>query len=207
MSFGCIAEPWWDDRDVYIVGGGASLKDRKIETLHEKGLVLGINKAAELIRCHATFTLDHSFIRNSKEMIQSWTADQEVYAAVCASWFNEVTAIKGVTYLTRVQGVGVGKDMAQIINGCNSGYGAVCLAVLKRAKRIFMLGFDMNGENDHWHDGYKWGNNRSKIYFSRWAARFDQIAKDLPKGVKVFNCNPDSAIVAFPFTTYDQIGI
>jgi len=65
----------------------------------------------------------------------------------------------------------------------------------------------MNDNNNHWHDGYSWGGDRSKIYFGRWAKRFQEIADELPKGVDVFNCNPESAIVAFPFSTYDHIGI
>jgi len=208
VSFGVVAEPWWDDRDVFIIGGGKSLEGRNIQILHEKGLVLGVNRAAEFATCHATFTIDHSFIRNRADLLQQWAVDgQEVYAAVGNTWLSEVAPIKGVTYLERVQGEGVGANMGQIVNGLNSGYGALCLAVMKRARRIWMLGYDMKENNDHWHDGYKWGSNRSKIYFSRWAARFDDIGKDLPKGVDVFNCNPQSAIMAFPFSTYDHIGI
>lgn len=209
MSFGVIAEPWWDDRDVFIIGGGASLKGRKIDILHEKGLVLGTNRAAEFATCHATLTLDHSFIRNRANLLKQWANGdgQEVYAVVGSTWLDTVPAIPGVTYLQRVQGFGVGDNLGQIVNGCNSGYGALCLAVLKRARRIWMLGFDLNAGNDHWHDGYTWGSDRSKIYFSRWAERFDEIRQDLPAGVEVFNCNPKSAIVAFPFSTYDEIGI
>ncbi len=208
MSFGVIDEPWWDDRDVYIIGGGDSLKGRQLDKLHEKGLVLGINRAAELVPCHATFTLDHSFIRNRTAILQKWAEDgQEVYLAVGGGWFGEHKPIPGATYLTRVQGFGVGKNPGQIVNGLNSGYGAVCLAVLKRARRIYMLGFDLKGDNTHWHDGYSWGNNRACIYFERWAKRYGEIREDLPRGVRVYNCNPDSAIVAFPFSTYDSIGI
>lgn len=208
MSFGSIRAPWWDDRDVYIVGGGDSLKGRQLERLHEKGRVVGINRAAELITCHCTFTLDHNFTRQRADELRQWAEDgQEVYIAVGSTWFDNVSAIDGVTYLERVPGLGIGDNLSQIINGCNSGYGALCLAILKRARRIWMLGFDLTGDNSHWHDGYPWGCNRSKIYFDRWAKRFDDIAKEVPKGVEVFNCNPDSAIVAFPFSTYDHIGI
>jgi len=209
VSFGSINEPWWDDRDVYIIGGGESLKGRNIQILHEKGLVVGVNRAAEFAKCHASFTIDHSFIRNCAPLLQSWAngGGQEVYAAVGNTWLDEMPPIPGVTYLQRVQGKGVGFNPGQIVNGCNSGYGALCLAVMKRARRIWMLGFDMGANNNHWHDGYKWGSQRSKIYFSRWAKRFEEIRDDLPDGVEVFNCNPDSAIVAFPFSTYDHIGI
>lgn len=208
MTYGVIAEPWWNDQDVFIIGGGLSLKERDIQSLHKKGIVIGVNRAAEFATCHATFTIDHSFIRNCAGLLKQWAEDgQEVYAAVGNTWLDTVAPIPGVTYLLRVQGQGVGDGMSEIVNGCNSGYGALCLAIKKRSRRIWLLGFDMKDKNTHWHDGYKWGCNRSSIYFERWAKRFGEIKNDLPRGVKVFNCNPDSGIVAFPFSTYDHIGI
>lgn len=208
MSFGVISEPWWDDRDVFIIGGGKSLAGHDLTSLHKRGRLVGVNRSADFCTCSCTFTLDHNFLRKRADQMQQWSDDgQEVYAAVGDTWFDNVPIVPGVTYLRRQQGKGVGEDPHIIINGCNSGYGALCLALLKRAKRIYLLGFDMKGENEHFHDGYPWGCGRSAIYFERWAERFNQIRDDLPDGVEVFNCNPESGIVAFPFSSYHQIGI
>lgn len=203
-----IDEPRWDDRDLYIIGGGKSLEGRDLSRLRERGRVLGINRAADYAPCDATFSLDHMFIRKRAESLQEWAeAGQEVFMAVPQDWFTHQQPIPVVTYLERVQGTGVGSDPRRIINGLNSGYGGLCLAVLKRARRIYMLGYDMKGENDHWHDGYEWGSGRTKIYFERWAKRFNEIRDDLPPGVEVYNCNPASGITAFPFLSYEAIGL
>lgn len=212
--FGEVAEPWWDNRDLFIVGGGASLKGYDLSRLHERGRVLGINKAHNpspgvFIPMDATFSIDHNFIRHWSKSLHKWAqAGQEVYLAVGSSWFSQHPPIPGVRYLERVQGIGVSENMGHIINGCNSGYGGLCLAVMKRARRIFLLGFDMRDENDHWHDGYDWAHRSStKVYFPRWAAKFSEIRDCLPPHVEVYNCNPESGITAFPFTSYSEVGL
>lgn len=208
MTFGVITAPWWDDRDLYIVGGGDSLKGCDLTHLRERGRVLGINRAPELIPCDACFTIDHNFLQREHDKIAGWVADGvEMAAAVGSTWFNIHKPIPGTLYLKRVQGTGTDEGPGTIVNGLNSGHGGLCYSVLKRAKRICLLGFDLTGENTHWHDGYEWGCGRTKIYFSRWAKRFEEIRDALPAGTEVFNCNPNSAITAFPFSSYDAIGI
>jgi len=209
-DFGTISEPWWDDRPVWIIGGGPSLAGYDLTDLRARGRVVGTNRAAELVPCDATFTLDQTFIKNRADELARWALDQEVFAAMDVGWFdpdgNE--SIPGVTYLRRIHGTGVGTDPGIIVNGLNSGYGALCLAILKRARDIFLLGYDLR-ENAHWHDGYPWqkrGGGMS-IYYDRWAARFADIRRDLPGGVTVWNCNPSSAVTAFPFLSYEDIGL
>lgn len=208
MTFGAITEPWWDDRDLYIVGGGDSLEGYDLSHLHEKGRVLGINRAPELIPCHACFTIDHNFLDHCHNTLAQWVQDGiEVAAATGDTWFNIHKPIPGALYLKRVQGVGLDEGPGTIVNGLNSGHVGLCYSILKRARRIYLLGFDLNGENTHWHDGYSWGCGRTKIYFPRWAKRFDEIRDALPDGCEVFNCNPNSAITAFQFTSYEEIGL
>ena len=208
MSFGVVDAPFWDDRDLYIVGGGESLIGRDLSQLNKKGRVLGVNRAPDFVPCDVFFTIDHTFLRKRRESIEQWAASgMEAWACAGEQWFDQEAAIPLVKYLIRVQGTGIDAGPGTLINGLNSGYCAVCLAVLKRAKRIYMLGYDLNGENGHWQDGYDWGTGRTKIYFERWAAKFDDIARDLPPDVQVLNCNPDSGVTAFPFSTYDDIGI
>lgn len=211
--FGVISEPWWDDQSLWIVGGGPSLTGYDISGLRKRGRVLGINRAAELIPCDITFTLDHTFLkRNRRNLVQWGISGHDMFAAVADDWFKDNKPIPGVTYLLREQGTGVGNDPCVIINGHNSGYGALCLGILKRAQTIILLGFDFlsgrSGESrNHWHDGYPWGQGRTNIYYERWAKRFDEIAADVPPGIQVWNANPNSAVTAFPFKSYDELGI
>ena len=208
--FGTIGPPWWDDRLVWIVAGGPSLSGYDLSDLRARGRVLGVNRAADLLPCDATFTLDHTFLRKCPADLAEWARlGQEVFVAVADGWFEDNGKIPGAVYLRRVQGKGVGQDKGVIINGLNSGYGALCLAILKRAREICMLGYDFKNttSGSHWHGGYPWSNGKCRIYYERWAKRFDEIAEELPEGVQVWNGNLDSAVRAFPFMSYEDMGL
>ena len=47
--FGTIGPPWWDDRPLWIVGGGSSLSGYDLSDLWISGRVLGVNRAADLV--------------------------------------------------------------------------------------------------------------------------------------------------------------
>jgi hypothetical protein len=214
-KFGQVTEPWWDGRPVFVVGGGPSLAGRDLSLLHERGHVLGVNRAADhwpLV--DATFSLDREFARRYAAHLAHWGKTHEVYLAVSTDWHRSARQIQGVTYLEREHGRGLSLDPGKIRNGLNSGYGALNLAVLKRAREIFLLGFDLTEPKEkaptHWHSGYEWGTRSTVKYWQRWADRFVDISHDLAQhrpDVRVYNANPKSAIRAFPFTTYEEIGL
>lgn len=84
-----------------------------------------------------------------------------------------------------------------IRTGGNSGYAAIHLAATAGAKEIIVLGLDMQGT--HWHGKHPHGlNNPREQSFVRWMRRFGTLAKELDRrGVKVWNCSPNSALEAF----------
>ena len=88
-------------------------------------------------------------------------------------------------------------------NGSNSGYQAINLAVHLGAKRILLLGFDMqaplvNGRpKTHWFGDHPGGTSPS--VYSQMLPWFDSLVAPLAKrGVEVINCTPGSAIKVFP---------
>ena len=209
-NFQTIGPPWRDDRPAWIVAGGPSLSGYDLSGLRARGRVLGVNRAADLVPCDATFSIDRLFLANRRRELAEWSAlGQDVFAAVPHDWFVENEPIPGVAYVERVQGTGYVDESGRLIHGCNSGYGALSLAILKRAREIYLLGYDLHGRTDglHWHGGYPWGRGNCRIYFERWADRFQGIADALPEGVGVWNANPDSRVRAFPFTSYDELGL
>lgn len=211
----------WSDRPVYVVGGGPSLAPhlenlrRFIET-NTESYVLAVNRATELLgpqNVDATFSLDRIFAEKYHQSLYEWGKLHEVYLAVPATWAAEGRPlIHGATYLERRTMAGLSTDPGAIANGLHSGYGALNLAVLKGARNVVLLGFDLVDRGPeaplHWHDGYAWQNGRSRIYWRKWAARFALAARDCEAlGVRVRNANPDSAVRYFPFTTYEDLGL
>lgn len=210
VKFGAVGGPPWSGRPVYVLGGGPSLAGYDLSNLRSLGLVLGVNRAADLVPVDATFTLDLHFMKQYAAQLEGWAkAGQEVYIAAPSDYPRD--PIPGVTYLLRKPGEGCSRDPRVIVNGLNSGYGAVQLAILKGATTVYLLGFDMvdpAGGPKHWHDGYPWQAARGSVSVYRdWSRRFDDLARELPRGVEVLNANPESGIRAFPFTTYEAIGM
>ena len=89
----------------------------------------------------------------------------------------------------------------------NTGGAAINLAVHMGAKRILLLGFDMNLDGtqmQHWHDLYGKGpvadeRRKRKLPFARHITCFAFIAADAKKlGVEIINLSPNSAIDNFP---------
>lgn len=87
-------------------------------------------------------------------------------------------------------------------SGGNSGFQAVNLAIQFGARRIILIGFDMNGQSGiHWYGRNEWqgANNPTHANFTKWIAAFRAVREQLRKmGVEVVNASMGSAVDAFP---------
>lgn len=84
-------------------------------------------------------------------------------------------------------------DPAVIHYGDNSGFQAVNLAILFGCKRIFLIGFNLRGENM-----FRAGGDTAK--YERFARRFEEAEKALRgdgRDVEIINCTPDSSLTCF----------
>lgn len=93
--------------------------------------------------------------------------------------------------------------------GRNSGFQAINLAVHLGAKRIVLLGYDMqaplvNGlPKTHWFGDHPGGT--SPGVYTQMLPFFDSLVKPLAKrGVEILNCAPGSAIRCFPRSTIED---
>lgn len=131
-----------------------------------------------------------------------WDAHHEKASAGFAGelWTQDPQAWKR-HHVNRVEGAhepGLGRS--RIHFGGNSGYQAVNLAFLRGARRIVLLGFDMQrgpaGES-HWHGDHPGGLNRS-LPVHAWLDAFPQLALDLAReGVRVLNASRQTALDCF----------
>ena len=193
----------WAGRRCFILGGGPSLAGVDISRL-EGELTIGINRALELLDPTMIFSMDSRFYM----WLRSGEFGQEVIRKYVDSpawkiWMNthgfkfgpEVQTIEA-TDLPR--GLSIHDGITQ---GANSGLMALKVAVALGADPIYLLGFDLhpNGKfQKWWHDGYKYVQKDS-VYES-FLEEFEAFAPEAEKrGVRVTNCNPDSALRCFEF--------
>ena len=187
--YGAVSKPRWET-DVVIIGGGPSATDFDADFLRGKH-ILAVNDAAAQLPSSASlgqtavsfFSLDSEWVRGHRDFLSEFM--EEKFVALPLETFPECGGIPGVTYLKWGNEEGLSDDPAVINTGGNSGYGALNLAYLKGARRIFLVGFDMDPETD---DKYV-----------QWIPRFRAAAAQLrARGVEVWNMSPQSHVDAFP---------
>lgn len=93
------------------------------------------------------------------------------------------------------------EPLGVIGDGGNSGFQAVNLAVQFGARRIVLVGFDLQPEEPtHWHGAHGGGlANPQQEHLRQWAERLDSQSTVLrAAGVDVLNGSPHSALTAYP---------
>ena len=197
----------WDDRPVFIVGGGPSLIGFDFERLRGKGHIVGVNESMFRAPCDAGVSTDVNFIRNNTSRFDIITdLGIRLYLVLGPHWPELVPSVPGAVYLRDDRNEGLSLYTDTVRSGGTSGYSALNVAVLKRARRIVLLGFDYGciGGKHHFHNAYTWFRDGEQ-YWPAWAKRFDAAAPVCRAlDVEVINASPQSAITAFPKVSIDE---
>ena len=191
----------WPESTVYILGGGPSLKQEDVE----------------LLRGHRFIAVNDSFKLGINWIDVVWFSDCRWY-----DWnFPELMNFKGfimgcppcscdhmrVLKVKRGNYSGLSDDPSRVFWNKNSGSSAINLATLLGAKRVVLLGFDMqvlNGKNN-WHQHHKF-IPRTNVYKDLFLPCFDKIAADAKElGVEILNATVGSAISAFPMVNLREV--
>jgi hypothetical protein len=108
-------------------------------------------------------------------------------------------AAAGVTVLRNTGITGLERDPSGLRTGQNSGYQAVNLAYHLGAKRIILLGYDMQKAKDgrkHWHEPHR--ADRPSPFFMM-QTHFGTLVEPLREArVEIVNCSRVTALTAFP---------
>lgn len=202
----CIGPPWWDDKPLAIVGAGPSLRGFDFARLDIPGVrVLAVKeKIFDLPFAQAVFGLDRPWISRQADRLRELKC--EVYLAPTGDLRN-CADVENATYL-QLKRYGRFSDALGILeSGGNSGFAAVNLAYLKRAKRIVLFGFDYTERGGH-HDKpeqYSWYRaGQNARYWQSWGENFTECLPQLKKaGVEIVNASPISTVSAFPKVSID----
>lgn len=98
-------------------------------------------------------------------------------------------------------------DPGLIRFGGNSGFQAVNIAALMGAKRIVLLGFDMQatGGKRHWFGDHPGVLNKASKYWE-WAKAMDAAAPHYAKaGIEIVNCSRQTALTAYPRARIEDV--
>lgn len=191
----------WRNADVFIIGGGPSLKEFRWQRLVGQKTI-GCNSAflhGASICTLCLFSDAHWFLAMEDEL--------ESYAGrVVTQCEDNVVERPWVSRMARRES-GLHTDALGF--GGNSGCSAINLALIMGARRVILLGFDcrMGNQNEmNWHDRRVEPANPE--VFSKFFEGFEAIARQLPvvfPGRQVLNATPQSALPCFPLVDLDTI--
>ena len=190
--------PLWKGSDAYILGGGPSLKGFDFNFLRDKN-VIGCNTAALKVGaavCQVCFFSDEEWFIQNYDDISKFSG---LVVTHCVTMKQRSEA--WIKWMERKDS-GLHKDGLGF--GGNSGCGAINLALLLGAKRVFLLGIDCAGgpeKEHHWHADNRQQAANSEALYQKFKVGFSDIAKDLPRvfpGAEIFNLNPRSSLTVFP---------
>jgi len=185
-------QQWYAGQDVYIIGGGPSLKTFDWQRLYNK-ITIGCNDAYRLgpSVCNICVFADAKWHdKNGSELM--------AFPNPIFTSHKTFKDHKEVLWLERIDH-GLARDKLGL-NG-NAGCIAVNLALILGARRVLLLGFDMKLVDKtcaNWHE-FNIGKPNKKSY-ERFAQGFERMAADLSTvfpGREVINLGPDSELETF----------
>lgn len=205
MKYGFVGKPWWDRLPTVIVAEGPSSKGFDYSQLKDKAHILAVKAAMFHIPfADAGFGVDIPRYKEWESRFSSLSFP--VYWGTDA--LHVLKTRENVTFLERTHKQDLAKEPDMIAVGCSSGYAAINLAVHKRAKLIYLIGYDYKlDQGKHVHpEEYRLPRNQSAIHWQAWADRFNVLGKELKAlDIQVFNASPNSAISAFPKITLEAL--
>lgn len=200
-----IGEPYWSERPVVLVAGGPSLRGFDLKRLGElDAWLVGVNDSIfHLPRCDCGVTVDHVFMGNRYDRIREKVArgmEMVVVSNGGHKFDGRMTVV--VRRLTNK----LSDKPSEIITCGTSGYGALNVAYLKRARKILLLGYDYSYDGKHYYGDYDWHKPPKRAgCWDFWARYYDSTVPQLRAAkIAVFNASPKSMIDAFPKGDIEQ---
>jgi len=211
--FDRVNSPYWTDLPLIIVGGGPSLRNYDIKDLRSRGRVVLLNDAAMFCKGDVLFSMDANWIKRSTDMINSFEGE-EVWLVV-SDHQQQQAYVRPVRHLKKMSSkvTTLSRTTDQIYCAGNAGFAVLNLALLKGARLIYLLGYDMGkGVHEQWHKSEEALSLPKRVrnpqYYARWAQRIEEISQVLrEKGIRVINCNPASSLKCFEFSSYETFGL
>jgi hypothetical protein len=184
----------YDDKTFVIIASGPSLTSEDVEYCRGKAKVIAINDNYLMAPW-----ADYLYFCDGKWW--RWHQDKEEFKNFQGQIYtrhSEAGEQENINHIQSKPEKGLSKDKDVIHEGSNSGYQAINLAYHLGAKRIILLGYDMqttNGEN-HW-----FGLHPDKIVsnYNNFVDKYNQMAPHAKEiGLEIINCTRQTALKCFP---------
>jgi len=190
-----IPESKWEGEDVFVIGGGNSLKGFDWNLL-ENECTIGCNSAFTLGEkvCKICIFGDYKWFNKFKSEIQS-------YKGILFTNSSQLRNTR-LNWLWTMPRKGKGLGATTLGWNSNTGAAAINLALILGAQRIFLLGFDMHLSKEgksNWHN--KLIGKQKAVVYKKFIKAFTKVSIDLKNvfpGRDIINITDDSDLDIFP---------
>lgn len=202
------------NREIYIVGGGPSLKGFDFSRLQNKPCI-AVNKSIfDVPNAKYFITMDYTFKMKIAKRLEEFnnTPSTKVFVVNYASGsvkdidgqirdvrFKILYDLQGFDVIIKSRRVrGVGDNFKTFCNGDNSGYCALQFAILMGYTTIHLLGIDLivdNANDTHYHGGYGYNTDKVKRNLMKFLPHFEYgVSKAVRSGINIISYNPMSPL-------------
>lgn len=215
QTLGSVARDWSPQATVVCLAGGPSLTPAQVQTVYAWRMsgvcrVIAINNTYELaLWADAHYFADHRWYRwhKDKPLFKQFPGERySIENANSAIEDPRITVLRNLSVVGGTMGR-LSTDPSGLYTAMNSGYQAIGLAVLKGARRIVLLGYDMKPCVDgrhHWHKEHPVPMDGG-IYV-RWREEYKQMAPTAKAmGIEILNATSDSALDGFAKVTLESV--
>lgn len=200
-------------QDVFIVGGGYSVKNTNIDYLHDKNTI-AINDSYEILpNATALFWCDNSWSGREFDKLQIHNTKLRFHPRRYAETHiaKDIKAPAGATVLNKTGDYGYDPN---IDNVCGNNGGVQCLnfVINLGAKRIYLIGYDMRDDplqrgTTHWHDKHLLEirhDTYSRLFIPSMISLNTEVRR-LGLNVEIINCSKTSALHCFEKRTMKEL--
>lgn len=187
--------------DVFIVGGGSSLKGFDFTLLNGKN-VIAINSAYRYVVREdvVLFWGDAAFASHEAEILENHPSKYKITSRVMADYAIEHGKLgaAGSTILKKTGDYGYDPNVDNV-KGNNSGTQALNFAINLHPSRIILLGFDMGyvGSKSHFHDLHPTPTAYS-VYDDLFIPSMNKLAQESAyTKIDIINCSTVSRLKCF----------
>lgn len=111
-----------------------------------------------------------------------------------------------ITFIEQCRGETFSDDPAVLHAGGNSGFAAINLAYLLKARLVVLFGFDYAKKDGlHHYENARYTGNNSHNYWPGWGRKFASALPQIERaGMTVLNASPESSVDVFEKITQDE---
>lgn len=207
VEFGAITGDW-SDRPVALVACGPSLAGFDLDRLKGLCRVIAIKEMVfEMPWADEGFGLDLTWMSKARRQAELDVCTVPLVLAVPDEGLDMDLPAKrpGITFIERRRGETLSDDPKVIYSGGTSGFGALNLPFLRKAKDVFLFGYDYSTPGGRHHrDESRYPKSQDHGHWASWARKYGFVVEQIKAvGMRVTNVGLSSALTAFPKVSHE----